>query len=178
MNEKSFELFSKEHEASVKFDYFICSIAGALCAYIGQTYTPHIFNSWYYFIMPIALLSLAICFLFALWLIKVSKDITKLNKEYVSYTEENEHIKNSLNDLNKTTGKPHETFLNIAGTLDKREDLIARFKQNFSRIEYKLKESSGKAGFADKLELLRNVSLAVGFILILVSKFIQPYFTN
>jgi hypothetical protein len=65
MNETSFDLFSKEHAASERFDYFVCGIAGALFAYIGQAYTPHTFGSRYYYLMPAALL-LTVSFLFGL----------------------------------------------------------------------------------------------------------------
>jgi hypothetical protein len=34
------DLFSKSHDSNEKFDYFMCSVAGALFAYLGQTFTP------------------------------------------------------------------------------------------------------------------------------------------
>src|ERR1700722_18797475 len=170
MNDKSFELFSKEHAASEKFDYFICSIAGALFAYIGQTYAPHTFDCWYYYLMPGALLLLTVSFLFGLWLIKVSKDITKLNQTYVSYHEANQQIQIQLHEVDKATGKPLERFMSQLGEFASRQDLIAMMMQNTERIKKASKQSSQKARFADKLELTRNISLAIGFALILFSK--------
>jgi hypothetical protein len=34
------DLFTKQHASNEKLDYFMCSVAGALFAYIGQTFTP------------------------------------------------------------------------------------------------------------------------------------------
>lgn len=176
MNEISFDLFSKEHEASQKFDYFICSIAGALFAYIGQAYTPHIFDSWYYFLMPLALISLTISFMSGLWLIKVSKDITKLNQEQVSLIEENQHIQAKLSE--REGGKLLEQFWNELGQLASRQDLMAMMQRNGVKIAEKGKQAATKMKFANKLEKTRNISLGVGFILILASKFSQPYFAT
>ena len=34
------DLFSKQHASNEKLDYFMCTVAGALFAYIGQTFSP------------------------------------------------------------------------------------------------------------------------------------------
>lgn len=104
MSDKSFDLFSKEHAASEKFDYFICSVAGALFAYIAQNYQPHKLDSWYHCLMPAALLSLTLSFLFGAWLIKKGIEITKINKECVAAIERNVAIQNNLRETDSKQG--------------------------------------------------------------------------
>ena len=49
---------------------------------------------------------------------------------------------------------------------------------NGGKIAEKGKQASTKMKFANKLEKARNMSLGVGFTLILASKFLQPYFAT
>jgi hypothetical protein len=176
MNDKSFELFSKEHASGEKFDYFICSVSGALFAYIGQTYTPHILSSWYFFLMPIALYLLSVSFAFSTWLLRFTKEITKLNKEYVSYTEANEALQNQLLQTDKKTGKPMEFFVGSYGETGTRKDLVEDFKNNRTKIADWLKESQAMDKEARKLEWARSITLGIAFLLIFLAKFLQPYF--
>jgi hypothetical protein len=178
MNEKSFELFSKEHAATEKFDYFMCSIAGALFAYIGQTYTPHVFCSWYFFLMPAALISLTISFLFGLWLIYDTRKITKINKECVSLDEENAHIRSLLNERDKLSGLPFKIFHARHGPPNTRDELENIASSNTAKFIEASKNAKQMMNFADKLEWTRNISLGTGFLLVLSSKIIQPYFST
>lgn len=170
MNEKSFELYSKERASGEKFDYYICSAAGALFAYIGQTYTPHIFDSWYYYLMPVALMALTVCFAVGLWTINISKHVTTLNKEVVLLLEESTQI---LELLQKGDCQVFDSPKQKQAT---RAELIAKVETNRTSMDEMRADAMEKIQRADWLNVLRNLSLIVGFILILASKVLQPYF--
>ena len=170
MNEKSFELYSKERASGEKFDYYICSAAGALFAYIGQTYTPHTVDSWYYYLTPVALMALTLCFTVGLWTINISKHITTLNKEVVLLLEESTQI---LELLQKSDCQVFDSPKQKQAT---RAELIAKVKTNRISMDEMRADAMEKIQWADWLNVLRNLSLIVGFILILTSKVLQPYF--
>jgi hypothetical protein len=79
----SLTIYEKEHASVQKLDYFLCGFAGALFAYIGQNYTPHKLDNWFYCLMPLALFCLTISLGFGLRRLQISNDVTKLNKEIV-----------------------------------------------------------------------------------------------
>ena len=170
MNEKSFELFSKERASGEKFDYYVCSAAGALFAYIGQTYAPHIFDSWYFFLTPTALLALTICFGIGLWTISISKDVTTLNKDLVLLLEESTQI---LELLRTSKGEHFDSPKQKRAT---RAELDVKVETNRSSIEEIRTDAMRKITRANRLNLVRNFSLTGGFLLILASKILQPYF--
>jgi hypothetical protein len=66
------ELYRRGQEAAEKLDYFICGVAGALFAYIGQTYQPHKIEFGITLIEPFSLLCLAAAFLAGLRRIEAS----------------------------------------------------------------------------------------------------------
>jgi hypothetical protein len=173
----SFELFSREHAAGEKFDYFICSIAGALFAYIGQSYTPHRFDSWYYLLIPLALLSLTISLLFGLLLIKISKEITRLNKEYISCVEEIDSSKHSLDETNKITGEKGDRYWSSkeVGYVDRAfiESLISNNKNEMTNLSAKYAK---EFKVSKRCEWARNISLSIGFLLILISRSFEAYY--
>jgi hypothetical protein len=94
-------------------------LAGALFAYIGQTYTPHKLDDWYYWLMPLALICLTICFLCGWRRLQLANKATETNR-----------------------------------------------KTHFAAEER----------CADLFGNWRNFFLIAGFILILASKILQPYF--
>jgi hypothetical protein len=169
MNEKSFELYSKERASGEKFDYYVCSAAGALFAYIGQTYTPHTFDSWYFFLTPTALLALTSCFGIGLWTISISKDVTTLNKEVVLLLEESTQI---LELLRTSNGEFFDSPKQKRAT---RTELTAKVETNRASMDEMRVDAMEKITQANRLNLIRNLSLTVGFLLILASKVLQPY---
>jgi DMSO reductase anchor subunit len=170
MNEKSFELYSRERASGERFDYFICSVAGALFAYIGQTYTPHTFDNWYSYLTPSALFALTICFGIGLWTISISKDVTTLNKEIVLLLEESTRI---LELLQKSDC---QVFDNPKQKQATRAELIEKVENNRISMDEMREDAMGKIERANWLNFFRNIFLIVGFLLILASKILQPYF--
>ncbi|HTA95027.1 MAG TPA: hypothetical protein VK769_02780 [Verrucomicrobiae bacterium] len=170
MNEKSFDLHSKEHTSGEKFDYYICSAAGALFAYIGQTYTPHTFDSWYYFLTPTALFALTVCFGIGLWTISISKAVIMLNKEVLLLLEESTQILELLGNSNA------EFFDSPKQKRATRQELAAKVETNRVSIDEMREYAFIKIRKADTFNCVRNLSLGIGFLLILASKVLQPYF--
>src|ERR1017187_1350311 len=62
MSEKADEVFGLSHKSSEKFDYFLCSVSGALFAYIAQTFTPQRLDNPFSALQTASLLFLAISF--------------------------------------------------------------------------------------------------------------------
>jgi hypothetical protein len=56
------DLFSKGHESASKYDYFVCSVAGAVFAYAAEHYAPQRFISYFQLLEPCSLLILAASF--------------------------------------------------------------------------------------------------------------------
>jgi hypothetical protein len=172
MNEKSFDLHSKEHASGEKFDYYVCSAAGALFAYIGQTYTPHTFDSWYYFLTPIALFALTVCFGIGLWAISISKIVIMLNKEVLLLLEESTQILELLGNSNA------EVFDSPKQKRATRTELVAKVEVNRVSANELREDAIKEIRKADIFNSIRNLSLGVGFLLILASKILQPYFAG
>ena len=145
MNDKSFELYSKERASGEKFDYYICSAAGALFAYIGQTYSPHTFDSWFYCLTPTALLALTVCFGVGLWSINISKNVTTLNKEVILLIEESTQILELLQQgdcqiFNSPKQKPAT-----------RGELVAKVEANRTSMDEIRASAMKEIGLADRL---------------------------
>ena len=62
MSERSIEVYFKADESSEKFDYFVCSVAGALFAYIGRDYVPRKLGLGIPLIEPLSLVFLVASF--------------------------------------------------------------------------------------------------------------------
>ncbi len=162
------ELFLKEHSSKEKYEYFICTVAGALFAYIAQTYTPHILNSWFYFLMPLALLFLTFSFTSGLIRIFISNDIVKINKDIMHQFEDCVRISDQL-------AQNFMTYSDHCGKQYTRKDLEDKrvvknelIKLDEGRIQPRMK-------WARFLAVVRDISLALAFLLILASKIYQPY---
>jgi hypothetical protein len=59
---RSIELFGITQKSSERFDYFVCGVAGALFAYIGEHYEPHKLEFGFSLLEPISLVMLACSF--------------------------------------------------------------------------------------------------------------------
>jgi hypothetical protein len=162
------DLFSREHSSKEKFDYFICSVAGALFAYIGQTYTPHKLDSWFYYLTPLALFLLALSFACGLIRIYVSNDVIKLNKYIMRNFEDCISISEELR-------KGSTTFTDHAGNVLSRKDLEDKRVLKNKLIKHDESQIQSRNTIARLLGVGRDLFLTFGFILILGSKILQPY---
>ena len=169
MNFQSNDLFSKEHTSSEKFDYFVCGIGGALFAYLGQAYIPQKFESWSQCLTPLALICLTLSFYSGFRRIQISNELTKLNKEML---QAHERIVNFTSALNTNDS----SFVSGTGEIHTREML-----EQFRKDEEKMVEETNKLAFtktdlANRCGKFRDGLLFIGFLAILFSKIVQPYF--
>jgi hypothetical protein len=164
----------KEHESVEKYDYFICGMAGALFAYIGQTYTPKRFDCWYSLLTPLALLSLTVCIGCGLRRMHISNIVTKMNKDTLA---------DSLNviDLHRELKKivDDENYISMEIETGEKLDAKALFKK-IDEKRLKIQDEKTLTRFkirrANCLGTWRNLFLFMGFLLLLASKVLQPYF--
>jgi|GEM_PF-1034553 len=176
MHEISKAIYDRGNTDSVeKFDYFVCSVAGALFAYVGQNYTPHKFDSTYSTLMPLALVYLILSFVFVCRRIYLANIGKKLNKEFVKEHEDCKHLTETTIDAYNASATPVAPRDKISGKvvtiefLAERRDKKLAFKSELER------KSRLKFKWANYHEHFRDVSLILGFILILAAKVFQPY---
>jgi len=171
----SLTLHEKSLASVEKFDYFLCGFAGALFAYIGQNYTPHKLDSWFYCLIPAALACLTVSLAFGLRRLQISIAVTELNKKIVGVFEQCESInaelarhaesKEPVLSANILTGEK----LDWQGLVDLQKKLRGQAKEDTDIAKLKFKR-------ADLYGSCQNIFLIAGFLLILASKILQPYF--
>jgi hypothetical protein len=86
------ELYRRGHEAAEKLDYFICGVAGALFACIGQNYKPHKIEFGLTLIEPLALVLLAFAFFAGLKRIEMCNAATHINHEQLKVDEQGKEL--------------------------------------------------------------------------------------
>ena len=168
MKDLTKDLHAREFSSKEKFDYFICGVSGALFAYIGQTYTPHKLDYWFYFLTPVALLVLTLSFAAGLKRIQTVNQFIKLNRMSMRDYEDSINITEALE-------KGHTSYIDASGKSMSRQELaISReLSQEFMNDADKKMESLETK--ANAYGNARDVFLIIGFVLILGSKILQPY---
>ena len=76
---ETLSIYKKAIEAADKFDYFVCTVAGAIFAYSAQHYSPRRLDFDWPLLEPISLLLLALAFYFGLKRIEASRTVTQIN---------------------------------------------------------------------------------------------------
>jgi len=76
-----YELYSKGKDAADKFDYFVCTVAGAIFAYIVQHYTPKVLAWDAATLEPVSLVLLAFSFYFGIKRIELGATIIHIDKD-------------------------------------------------------------------------------------------------
>jgi len=173
MDKTSLTIFSKEYDANLKLDYFLCSVAGALFAYIGQAYIPHKLDNWYYWITPLALTLLTISFGCSLRKFRLINLTTENNRRAHFSAEENitcfnEIQKHENNPLTKTTCR----YTRKVQSLEELKAIKDNLEKSLEAYELKANKFQRKA---DTIGTARTLFLIIGFILILAAKVLQPY---
>jgi hypothetical protein len=74
------DLFTKQHASNERLDYFMCSVAGALFAYIGQTFAPENLHIVTNISTIVSLLLLSLAFYCAYRRIQTQNAVTRGNK--------------------------------------------------------------------------------------------------
>lgn len=157
----SIELYRRGHEAAEKLDYFICGVAGAIFAYLGQGYKPHKIELSLTLIEPLALALLAGAFFAGIKRIEMCNAATHINHEQLKVDEQNKELLKLMEDSeeNRKMFEPQwAAVLQRKVNLDK----TLRDAQRKAKIYYHL----------------RNKLLTCGFVAVVLSKLLSPYAAN
>jgi hypothetical protein len=166
-------MFGKSHEGAVKFDYFICTVSGALFAYIGQTYTPHRVDFSSSILEPLSLVFLALSFFLGLKRIEAFNISSKVNYAILEASETAGQIADQL------LSEEGESFHNpqtgeVLGRIAMDNLRVARLEEA-RRMKAKLLLLDKKAFHFYNW---RDRFLLLGFLAIFLSKVLQPYQTD
>jgi hypothetical protein len=80
-NPPALELYKKGKDAADKFDYFVCTVSGAIFAYIAQHYTPKVLAINAALLEPVSLLVLAGSFFCGLKRIELGATIIHIDRD-------------------------------------------------------------------------------------------------
>ena len=176
MEKTSLVLYGKEFEASLKLDYFMCGAAGALFAYIGQTYTPHKLDFWYYWLMPSVLGFLTLSFGCGLRKLRLDCMGMESNRRAHFATEETKFYFDAIQGYGQNPPKIlHDTQANKPWTVDELEQNRQKSSVEAQTLKSKSDKLGEKAVWHGRL---RTYFLIAGFVLILASKILQPYYAK
>jgi hypothetical protein len=169
MSDEGKLLFERTHKALEKFDYYLCTVAGALFAYIVQTSTSHRLDNFFSIFQTVSLLLLAASFCCGIKRIQTANMVTRLDYEYLEAREILEKMTAALRAgvshyENDTTGEvvPRELIES------KRKDLVSDMAEKNSHVPTRKK-------WARRLGMAQFYFLLFGFLIILLAKVLQPY---
>jgi hypothetical protein len=171
MGDRSTGIYGMAHAATEKFDYFICSVTGALFAYIAQTYQPQKIDNIFSILQTLSLLILFVSFFSGIRRIQLVNLNTRINHAMLQASEKAGKITTALIDY-----RPADSFHNQAsGERTNREDLErkrADYIKEANKMEANLPVIQSKAVRCGRV---RDVFLLLGFVTIFSSKILQPY---
>jgi hypothetical protein len=168
------DLFGKYHASREKLDYFLCGIAGALVAYLGQNFSPEKMPSYAAGVTILSLAFLLLAFCCGYFCIRAQNSLTRLNfleietshliqKMFESMTEyqRREHQGLPLK-LTNEMGEPY-TLARLQSEKAEKENELLKMRQGMEleRISY------------SKLGRARDALIALGFVALIVAKTLQ-----
>jgi hypothetical protein len=169
MSGRSAQIFGNAQESSEKFDYFVCGVAGALFAYIGENYHPLKFGCGISLLEPVALLLLAASFFVGLKHIETGIAIKRINYQLLVAAERSGQLADALS-------KEGNMFYNAEGlevmTRQQAEAARALYLNNMKILNAKIEEATIPH---NRLYTARNILLMLGFLCIFLAKILQPY---
>lgn len=168
--QKSTQLYHAAREAQQKFDYFVAGTAGALFAYVAQTYTPRKLHFGPTALEPLALVFLALAFYFGMKRIESTSRVMRLNQIEISEAEMAGNLTKAISEATGATGyNPESGEIVSLAELPARREAHMRAAAEAERL-YKAAVDKG-----DRFFRLRNVCMYLGFAAIFAAKLLQPY---
>lgn len=172
------KIYEKEHSSEEKYDYFICTVAGGLFAYVGQNYAPHKLEDFSSILTPIALFFLTVCFGLGILAIRYSLKTTTKNKDFIlelSKSEEmTEVLKNHFEAKNETK-KEGIIYDKSSGKIVPLSEHIESRDRSAKNAKIYRQQGLSYYEIAKRYQFWRDLFLVFGFLTILLSKVIQPY---
>jgi hypothetical protein len=166
---RSTDYFGQMQESSEKFDYFVCGVAGALFAYIGQSYHPQKLVFGISVLEPISLLMLAASFFVGLKHLEMVLVVRRINFLRLDAAEK-------IGGLTEALNSGPGPYYNATGPefLD-REQTQALRKQYLDQMKLLVGDREVATTKAATFYRVRNALLFLGFLAIFLSKILQPY---
>jgi len=166
---KSTFVFAGAREAQQKFDYFIAGVAGALFAYIAQTYTPKKISFTPASLEPLALVFLALAFFYGMKRIENTVVVMRLNHEMLDAEEKAGSMTEAMASGISHGFNPHSGELISATELP----ALREFYRQQARSARDQAEVASIKG--ERFYTRRNQFLFAGFVAIFLTKLLQPY---
>lgn len=173
MSQKPSEVvFLRSVEGQNKFEYFVTGVAGALFAYIAQTYTPKALEWGPQSLEPLSLLLLSLAFFFGLKRIEATVEISRLNFEMLDSNEKAGNMAEAIlkghgNGYNVYTGDP----MRYAELPQKRAEYRAQGVQAEIDLLGMVAKSAHYYSY-------RKIFLFGGFAAIFLAKILSPYMNH
>src|SRR5688572_20911760 len=161
------ELYSKQHEAGLKFDYFVCGVAGAIFAYISQNYAPQKLALDFPLLEPISLLLIAAAFYFGIKRLEAARTLVTMNHQVAD-------CEDKAKKLAVIVANP-QGYRDFDGKVCTAET-VQREQQGYidaSRGWYE--QINICRAMAVRYYKLRDNLLILGFAAIFLAKVLQPY---
>jgi hypothetical protein len=164
------DLFSKVHAANDKFDYFICTVAGGLFAYIGENFSPDKLTTGAAAITFIALLFLAISFWCGLKRIQIMTAFNLTNRKLIQCEEMIAKAVFSIKQYTEAQKPGGENSLGEYFTVSQLQERRIGMLKNREEIKELLTKHNK---YARRFGVERDALLVIGFILLLSGKCYQ-----
>ena len=150
-------MFGKAMESDEKFDYFVCGVASALFAYLGQHYAPRRLEFGIASLEPLSLFALMLSFFAGTLKIYSSTLFKKANANYLSLCADEDELRRVLLEDPGFRGA---------------ESKLDGFKKGQESALGFMRRQNRKTLL---LVSLRDVLLCLGFVFLLSSKLLLPY---
>lgn len=157
----TFGIYKKAHEAADKFDYFVCSVAGAIFAYDAEHYIPRRFGFDVHLFEPVSLLLLALAFFFGL--------------QKLEHSVHGTHINHDLNDSEEKSCQLAEMLKDPKYDEAARQILLRDIQKHRLRVNTLETQLTKASVLARRNYIWRDTFLILGFLAILCAKFLEPY---
>jgi hypothetical protein len=168
MTDRSIIAYEHYRDATQRFEYFILGVSGALCAYVGQHLTPQKIG-----LTPYALELFSLILLVS----SVFVGFKRIEKVIVGHTLNHRLLYLSEQRGQLVTNFKGQPLVNaLSGETLSAEATARRISEIEEAIPAHQEQFDRAAVQANRYYKIRNWLLATGFLGLLVSKILTPYF--
>ena len=168
MAKLSLEAWKSWKEAQQKYDYFVVGLTTTLFAFLGSKYQPEPIGFSQNSFELAALFCLCISILVGVFKLESDISLLSTNLRKIEAREVLDVINKILNSPGPVIDSDTRTEISKTDVLDKQEMLAEFIAQSGKGLKIIGKRS-------ELMFLVRNISLIVGFLLLITSKFVGLY---
>ncbi len=166
MSERSLLAYQSYHDTSVRFDYFVSGLTGALCAYVAQHLKPERITFSPYLLELVALGFLIASVIFAFRRLESTVQLLKRMHGRLEFEEQLAAI------VKGYTGNTMHTSQGELLTPERMQRRAELLRDAIAGAEQLQEQSITKSL---RTYQYRNATLFVGFVLLVVAKVLHPY---